>query len=164
MTNTFTKESLTQLVNNATPQDNSNDIRNKKHSSLIRNDIIKLIDIKRNNTDKSAEEIDKLCCNSCFFLFKNYTNIYNLFVKKNLNFSIMDKLLSQLEKIENGSYNQHQASVKVGELLKEIYVDSVMAERKENEEKEKLDEDNKVKKEKAAIKNISWKQFKNNNM
>ena len=46
-----------------------------------------------------------------FFLFKIKHNKINLL--KNIDYSIFDELLKNLEKIENGEISQHDASVKV---------------------------------------------------
>ena len=93
-------------------------------------------------------------------MFKNYTQIYNLFVKKNLDYDIFEKLLLNLEKIENGELSQHDASVEVGKLLKTVYIDSVV--------KECEEDDNNYKIKKNSSKNesikISWLEYKNNIM
>ncbi len=93
-------------------------------------------------------------------MFKNYTQIYNLFIKKNLDYDIFEKLLLNLEKIENGELSQHDASVEVGKLLKTVYIDSVV--------KECEEDDNNYNLEKNSLKNesnnISWLEYKNSIM
>lgn len=154
------KQQLEKLLSNVQPVDNSNMIQNKKHSSIIREEIEKLLQIKKENKNLSPKELDEKCSSSCFFLFKNYTQIYNLFVKKNLDYSIFDELLKNLEKIENGEISQHDASVKVGQLLKSIYIDNVVKEKNENDLQYEKDKEETKKQQLNTIKDISWKEFK----
>ena len=148
------KKDLEQYINNTQAIDNSEEIQTKKHSSIIKNEIKKILDIKKLNL--SPKETDNKCSCECFFLFKNYTQIYNLFVKKNLDYDIFEKLLLNLEKIENGELSQHDASVEVGKLLKTVYIDSVVKECKED--------DNNYNSVKNSLnnesKNISWLEYK----
>ena len=155
------KNELQSLLNNVKPIDNSDIIQNKKHSFIIKENIEKLLKIKSENSNLSHEELDNLCSKECFFLFKNYTQIYNLFLKKDLNVNIFNELLDNLKKIEDGDLNQHEASIKVGQLLKTIYIDNAMKERKEDEEK--LEKENQLLRDKQLknIKDISWNQYKN---
>ena len=154
------KQQLEKLLSNVQPIDNSDMIKNKKHSSVIRQEIENLILIKKENPHLSPKELDEKCSSSCFFLFKNYTQIYNLFVKKNLDFSIFDELLKNLEKIENGEISQHEASVKVGQLLKSIYIDNVVKEKNENDLQYEKEKEDIKQKQLNSIKDISWKEFK----
>ena len=59
--------------------------------------------------------------------------------------------------IEDGNLDQHEGSVKVGQLLKELYIDSALKSQKEMEEKEK-----KRKKQsfKRPARKVSWKDYK----
>ena len=65
----------------------------------------------------------------------------------------MERLLNILEKIEQEKVDQHEASVIVGKLLKEIYIDSALAKSK------KLDEENPI--TYIESKQISYKEYKN---
>ena len=66
---------------------------------------------------------------------------------------MLNNFISCLKEIEDGKVDQNEASVKVGTILKEIYIDSAL--RKAN----KLDEQNNTQIKKEP-KSISWKQFK----
>jgi hypothetical protein len=65
-----------------------------------------------------------------------------------------------LQKVEDGLLDQHEASFEVGTLLKKIYVDSALrkAEKLNAETGEKEPE------YKGPQVNISWRDFKNNNI
>jgi hypothetical protein len=99
--------------------------------------------------------------NRCTFLFNNYTDIFNKVKKDEIDLSILGRLLGVLKLIEDGKVGQHEASVEVGKLLKQIYIDSAL------KKSEKLDKqhDNKGSDNKGDItlppaKKVSWKQYK----
>ena len=139
-------------------EDQTEFIRNLKHSQIIRNDVNNMIMIKakfRGDENKIHEE----CINECNFLFTYYTDIYNKVKKDEIDIGILNKFLNVLKRIEDGELDQHEGSFLVGSILKELYVDSAL------KKAEKLDEQNKEEKvepKKPEVK-ISWKQFKASN-
>jgi hypothetical protein len=68
----------------------------------------------------------------------------------------MNEFLNVLKQIEDGILDQHEGSVRVGELLKELYIDSALK-RSDNLDNENPKENIKLK----ISKDISWKQYKN---
>ena len=56
-------------------------------------------------------------------MINNYNDIYTKLLENKINYNILYKFLNELEKIENGELNQHEASYNIGKLLKEIYID-----------------------------------------
>ena len=144
-------------VNNV--EDQTELIRNLKHSQVLRNEINNMIMIKakyKGDDEKITEE----CVNECNFLFTYYTDIFNKVKKDEIDINILNKFLDMLRRIENGELDQHEGSFLVGTLLKELYVDSAI------KKADKLNEiyDNQVINEpKKAIVPMSWKQFKNVN-
>ena len=62
-----------------------------------------------------------------------------------------------LKAIEDGKYDQHEGSVKVGEILKQLYIDSALKGGNQNEKKEKKERKRKGKK-------ISWAEYKRTEM
>lgn len=155
------KAKLEQLMSQNNVQDNTETIKNNKISAKIRRDIQYILQVKREHPDIDHKELDEKCNGPCIFLFTNYTMVYNLFIKNNLDMKIMDELLTQLEKIENGQLNQQEASYEVGKILKNIYVDTVMTQQKQNEILEKEEAEKKLEEQKGRTKNISWTDFKN---
>ena len=141
-------------ANNVTDQTEL--IRELKHSHLLQDDINKLIVIKskyKNNAEKINEEGIK----ECSFLFTYYTDIYNKIRKDEIDLSILNKFLNVLRRIEDGELDQHEGSYFVGQLLKELYVDSAL------KKAEKLEEQNKAEKQeepKVEPINVSWREFK----
>ena len=141
-------------VNNV--EDQTDLIRNLKHSQVLRNDVNNMIMIKAKYRG-DEEKITQECINECNFLFTYYTDIFNKVKKDEIDINILNKFLDVLRRIENGELDQHEGSFLVGTLLKELYVDSAI------KKADKLNEiyDNQVINEpKKAIVQMSWKQFK----
>jgi hypothetical protein len=145
---------LQNMIKTNNVEDQTDLIRNLKHSQILRNDINNMILIKakyRNEPDKMTEE----CMNECAFLFTYYTDIFNKVKKDEIDIGILNKFLDVLKKIEDGELDQHEGSFLVGTLLKELYVDSAL------KKAEKLDElTEKAAEPKKAEVEISWKQYK----
>jgi len=92
----------------------------------------------------------------CAFLWTNYTNIFNRIMKDELNLNILRKFIDTLREVEDGELDQHEASVKIGEILKQLYIDSALQREK------KIDSEDKKRapKYKRPANNISWAKFK----
>ena len=91
----------------------------------------------------------------CSWLYKNYTNIFIRLKKNELDFDILGNLIICLKEIEDNKIDQHEASVKVGKILKKLFIDSAMKREKNGK---------KIKKgRKKFVKpkiNISWADYK----
>lgn len=144
---------LQKMIKANNVEDQTEFIRELKHSHLLQNDINNLIMLKakyRNNQDKINEE----GMSECGFLFTYYTDIYNKIRKDEIDLKILNQFLNILRRIEDGEIDQHDGSFIIGTLLKELYVDSALR------KAEKLNQDEpKVIQPKEVI-NISWKDFK----
>ena len=141
-------------INNV--EDQTELIRNLKHSQVLRNDINNMIMIKakyRGDEEKIMQE----CVNECNFLFTYYTDIFNKVKKDEIDINILNKFLDVLRRIENGELDQHEGSFLIGTLLKELYIDSAI--KKADKINEKYDNQVINESKKATIP-ISWKQFK----
>jgi len=104
-------------------------IRELKHSNLLREEINKLIEIRnnyKNNKNENENDLNMECMLECNFLFTYYTDIYNKIKKDELNILLLFEFLDILKEIEEGVMDQHEASFKVGTILKELYVDSAL--------------------------------------
>ena len=146
---------LQNMIKANNVEDQTELIRNLKHSQILRSEVNNMILIKskyRGNDEKIYNE----CVNECNFLFTYYSDIFNKIRKDEIEFGILNKFLDVLRKIEDGELDQHDGSFMVGSILKELYVDSAL------KKADKLDEKNeKTQEPKKAEVNISWKQFKN---
>ena len=143
---------LEKLISNSDGYvDNTEKIRKLQHSYLIKYEVNNLVKLRNENKNLESSELIDLASRKCNFLFTNYSSLFLKVVKDEIDMSLLDKFIDCLKEIEDGKKDQNEASVKVGTILKEIYIDSAL--RRAN----KLDGDKEIKKE---PKNISWKQFK----
>jgi len=154
------KESLDlkRLINETQCENNTENIRKLKHSVLINNDIRNLENLKKTNVSlrkSNPDEFNEVCQRECNFLFNHYTDIFNKIIKDEIDLRIMTKLLICLKLIEDGNVDQHEGSVMVGKILKELYIDSAIK-RGENLDKEREAE----RVEPNSGKKMSWKDFK----
>ena len=134
---------LNELIRTNNSVDNTPLIRELKHSSKIWEDVKKIILLKK---DKEWKEIESQCRIEANFLYTNYTMIFNRLLRDGIDVSILYAFLGVLKEIEDGVLDQHEASFKIGTLLKQMYIDP------------KLDEV----KEPTYVQgqNISWQEFK----
>jgi hypothetical protein len=146
---------LQNMIKANNVEDQTNLIRNLKHSELLRNEINNLIMIKAKYRD-DVERIHLESMNECNFLFTYYTDIYNKVKKDEIDLSILHKFLDVLQSIERGELDQHEGSFRVGTLLKEMYIDSAL------KKADKLNQDNPEEPKRSAL-NVSWKQYKQMN-
>lgn len=106
---------------------NTDKIRALKHSEDILADIGRICELKKAHPNMRMIEEEKfgnLCQGACPFLYNNYTDIFNKVLKDELDLKMMVNFISILKQIEDGTVDQYDASVKVGTILKEMYVDS----------------------------------------
>ena len=146
---------LQNMIKANNVEDQTDFIRNLKHSQIIINEVNNMILIKAKFRGDDAK-IHEECVNECNFLFTYYTDIYNKIRKDEIDLKILFQFLDVLGKIEAGQMDQHEGSFEVGMLLKKIYVDSALRKaEKLNVESDKMEPEYK-----GPQVEISWKQFK----
>lgn len=153
--NTGEKLQLKKMIQESDCDDNTEQIRKLKHSVKIRDDIRKIDKIKNDNPSLNTDELSALCISETPFLYEYYTDIFHKIVSSELSLPIMSQVLGVLKKIEDEQVDQHEGSVLVGKLLKELYVDSAL------KRADKLDE--KYATDTPVINSgseLSWKQYK----
>ena len=150
------KLQLQKMIKINNVEDQTQQIRNLKHSKLLRKDIDNLLLLKNNFKDK---ELTTQAINECNFLFTHYTDIYNRVKNDEIDISLLFTFLEILSKIENEELDQHEGSFIIGKLLKEIYIDSAL------KKSEKLDKlyNSEIKEKNIEPIQIQWKQWKNQN-
>jgi hypothetical protein len=147
---------LQQMIKTNNVSDQTQLIRNLKHSSILRSDIQNLMLLK-NKYSNDPDTLNYEGVSECNFLWTYYTDLYNKIRKDEIDIKILFQFIDVLEKIEKGELDQHEGSFEVGTLLKKIYVDSAL------KKAEKLNNENDTNNENQFIKpqvEISWKQFK----
>jgi len=151
---------LKGLINQSDCENNTDQIRRLKHSTRIQDDVRRMEHIQKDNAQLMQSDphaYSELCKKECSFLFNNYTEIFNKLFKDELDIQILAKLLIVLKMIEEEKIDQHEGSVIVGKVLKELYVDSAI------KHADRLDsERGSTPQEKVQSKPISWKQYKKN--
>jgi hypothetical protein len=153
---------LQSMINENNVIDKTNLIRKIKHSSILRNEVNEMIQLKNvYKNDLSSPDFKDESMSKCKFLFQYYTDIFNKLRKDELNVNMLFEFLDILEKIEKGEMGQHDASFKVGSILKNMYIDSAVkhTEKMENMEA-KNNENNSEPKPKPKSKDVSWNYFK----
>jgi hypothetical protein len=132
---------LNELIKANNVADNTEKIRTLKHSDQILADVQKIVSLKQG---KAWKEVEDQCRIECPFLYNHYTSLYHRLLRDGLDLTILRTFLSVLKEIEEGKIDQHDASFKIGTLLKQLYVDP------------KLDEI----KPQLQGKPLSWQEFK----
>ena len=145
---------LQEMIKANNVSDQTETIRSLKHSGTLRENVNTMILLK-NKHKNNLIELNEEASRECYFLYANYTDIYNKIKKDEIDLVILFQFLDVLEKIEHGELDQHEGSFEVGTLLKKIYVDSALR------KADKLN-DARPEIEKNAGSSITWKQFKMN--
>jgi len=151
---------LQKMINANNVEDCTTEIRQKKHSMKIKEDVSRLLHLKSKYSrlsQSNPNQFDQMCVSQCNFIFTNYTDIYNKIKKDELNLSILDKLLTILKNIEDEKLDQHTGAFEVGKILKEMYIDSAIV------KADRIDKLTGTKMGPAKpnkVKDISWKDFK----
>jgi hypothetical protein len=99
-------------------------IRKIKHSKIIKSETLKIQNILTNNINMNTDDLKNKCIAECDTLYTLYTDIFNRLVNKEINMDLFNKFIIILEEIEDGVIDQHDGSFKIGNVLKEIYIDS----------------------------------------
>ena len=116
---------LQKMIKANNVEDQTEMIRDLKHSDILRKDIQTLLSLKE-KFGNDSEKLNLECMYECSFLFNYYTDIYNKIRKDEISLSILYKFLDILKQIENKEVDQHEGSFIVGTLLKELYIDSAL--------------------------------------
>ena len=124
---------LQKMINANDVEDQTDIIREKKHSTKIEEDVKSMVFLK---------------------------NKYQRLSKSN---PIEQQFLVVLKKIENNEVNQHEGSFMVGKLLKELYIDSALkkSEKLDAAEEQRNKKKNKSEKKLSKPREISWSEYKN---
>ena len=153
---------LNKMINANNVEDCTEEIRSKKHSQLIRDDVTCLMTLKKKYSrlaQSNPVQFDSMCVSQCSFLFNNYMEIFNKIKKDEMNMQILHQLLDVLKQIEDGKLDQHAGAFEVGKLLKAMYIDSALL------KADKIDKKTgkKIAATKPTEKKISWAEYKAKN-
>jgi hypothetical protein len=141
---------LNDMIQEGDCVDNTDMIRQLKHSSQITKNLNIILRLKKKHEEMETfdfKELDNECLKECRFLFDNYTSIYNKLLRGQIDLVVFYKFLYYLKKIEDGELTFYQASFEIGTLLKNMYVDPIIDANSDNRDK--------------PVKNITWNEYKN---
>ena len=154
-----TRLQLQNMIKANNAEDQTELIRELKHSDIFKKNIATLLNLKK----QYANDQDRLhmeCMIECSFLFNYYTDLYNKIRKDEIDMEILYQFLDVLKQIEDGMVDQHEGSFMVGTLLKKIYVDSALKKADKLERERAADAANTPVIVREEPVEISWKQFK----
>jgi len=134
---------LHELIKQNNTVNNTDLIRELKHSHKIRKDVQRMEALKA--LFPNYEILEKECINHCYFLYESYTHIFMRLIKNRVDIDILYTFLDRLQDIEDGKLDQHEASFEIGTLLKKMYIDP------------RIDE---TKPQYLPSNNISWQEYK----
>ena len=146
---------LQKMISANNVEDNTDLIRQLKHSHILREDVNNLIMLKAKYAD-DQEKIHLEGMSECNFLFTYYTDIYNKIRKDEIDLKILFNAFDVLRDIEDGKKDMHEGAFQFGSLLKKIYVDSAL----KKAEKLNAETGEKEPEYKGPQVNVSWSQFK----
>jgi hypothetical protein len=149
-----TRLNLQRMMKENDVAETTDQIRELKHSKLIRQDVKHMKALKKKYTRISYDQFKQIATTQCNFLFNNYTNIFNRLVSDELDYNIMHQFIDVLEEIENGKLDQHEGSFQIGMILKKLYIDSAL------KREERFNEDGKKVSFKKPVHKVSWEEFK----
>ena len=151
---------LQKMIQANDVKDCTAEIREKRHSQKIRDQVTHMLTLKKKYSRLSAtnpDQFDKMLVSQCNFLFINYTDIFNKVKKEEIILGTLWELLDVLKNIEDGRLDQHAGAFEVGKLLKSIYIDGALM------KADKIDKKTgKVipARPQAKKKKISWREYK----
>jgi hypothetical protein len=156
-----TRLKFNELLKESNAADNTEKIRKLKHSSKIKEQISIMLDIKRKYSRLDRKTQDKMIDTQCNWMFSNYFNLFNKLKKDELDIKILGQFVNALKAVEDGIMDQHEASVRVGQILKKLYIDSALKKDKKEEEKRERQRKKKPANKKGKL---TWSQFKKLNL
>tara|TARA_B100000963_G_scaffold213928_1_gene186524 strand:- start:1770 stop:2270 length:501 start_codon:yes stop_codon:yes gene_type:complete len=155
-----TRLKFNELLKESDASDNTEKIRKLKHSSKIKEQVSIMMDIKRRYSRLDKNTLDKMIDTQCNWLFTHYFNLFNKLKKDELDIQILGQFVNALKAVEDGNMDQHEASVRVGQILKKLYIDSAL----KKDKKEEAKRERQRKKKKNRKNQLTWSQFKKLNI
>jgi len=151
------KLQLQNMIKSNNIEDQTQLIRDLKHSQIIKKEL-ESINIIKEKYKGDDVKISEECINECCFLFTYYFDLFNKIKKDEIDIKLLYKFLDILKKIEDTELDQHEGSFLVGTILKEIYIDSAL---KKSEKLDKLYNTSIKNEEKQKkIQKITWEEYK----
>ena len=158
--NSEQKLQLQQMISTNKVEDNTELIRELKHSEKFTTEIANMQEIKKKfktpiSEIKVGTPMHTECASQCPFMYEYYTDLFNKILKNEVDMNLLKSGIDVLREIESGKTDMHEASFKFGTILKKIYVDAAV---------NKADAINAandvVRKQPVQARDISWNKYK----
>jgi len=164
MMNPSDRLQLEKMIQENNVVDCTADIRRKNHSHPIREDVRRMVSLRKQYArlrSSNPDQYDKILVSRCNFLFTHYTDIFNKVKKEELDLKTLWQLLDVLSNIEAGNLDQHAGAFEVGKLLKKMYVDAALVKANRlDAEQNKRSGKGKSRPVHKIDKTLTWKQYK----
>ena len=116
---------LSELLEKNQVVDNTEMIRQLKHSGIIKQNVGNLLRLMQAFPDK-GEPLHLAAKDQCSFLYTYYQELYQKIVAEELELSVLFRMLRSLEQIENGDMDQHDAAYSTGQYLLQHYAGHII--------------------------------------
>ena len=150
---------LGQMIKANNVEDQTDLIRNLKHSIVLRNDVINMMFVKAKHRG-DPERLKMECISECPFIYKYYTDIFNKIKNDEIDIEMFNNFLDVLEKIETGQLDQHEGSFLIGKLLKELYIDSALKKSEMLDKKYSEETSRETEIRLSSFPDLTWSKFK----
>ena len=153
---------LKRVMSNMDYTDNTTYIRRVKHSTQIQQGIMDLVTFMKAHPEVTEGDdpfvMEDQAKPASPFLYENYTDIFRRVLRNEVSFPMLAKIIEVLKAIEEDQVDQQEGSIKVGKLLKEMYLDSAIRHGDNLDKKHQATEATPT--PRAPEKLISWKEYK----
>jgi hypothetical protein len=155
---------LKRLLSSSSDYSNTTElIRHVKHSTSIQKEVMDLAawmkskpketNFEDTNNELEAQQVVP-------FLYGLYPDLFKKVLHNEIDFRILDRVIQVLQGIEDGKVDQHEGSVLVSKVLKELYLDSAVRHGDNLDKKYESNQKPKYNLEKQ----ISWKTYRSQSM
>jgi hypothetical protein len=121
---------LKRVMSNMDYTDNTAYIRRAKHSTQIQQGIMDLVTFMKAHPEVTEGDdpfvMEDQAKVASPFLYENYRDIFRRVLRNEVSFPMLAKIIEVLKAIEEDRVDQQEGSIKVGKLLKEMYLDSAV--------------------------------------
>jgi hypothetical protein len=117
------KAQLQRMIEEYGVQDTTQDIRDAKQSSILLKELHEFERFRRTSRLSKYMFAEKARTILSYW-HTNYKSIFDKIVMNEINMDILNTFVLTLKQVEDGNLNQHEASFKIGSILKQMYVDS----------------------------------------
>jgi hypothetical protein len=155
------RQHLDRLMRDEDIEHSTDRIRELKHSPKIRDDLERLVALRKQHARATPETFRRMALARCPFMHEHYSDILFKLIKEEADINLIFRFVDLLAAIEEGQLNQHEASFQVGTILKKIYIDSVL--KRDELRKQEEEQRRRRKKGKKPVKKMGYARWAERN-